>query len=772
MKAKEKPIEIGIVPPVEGRKILSDLAIVIGAVSLLILLTLPMGLFQEFYRGISIAVGSQLTAGVVIGFYLFIICLAWMVARHGSRATSKAVELESILSGISLDVLMVVAPDRTIRRCNRSIKHVFGYEIEEVLHQKTSLLYGDRRNDPGRLGEIYSVLEKQGFHVGQATGKKKNGEPIHLEIVTGTLKNSSGAVLLLRDITHRRALEAIWKKYEFIANSSTDFMVLIGPGHIYEAVNDSYCHAQGKKREEIIGASVSDIWGEEIYHHKIQQKLDRCFSGEEMHDQAWFEFASLGKRCFDVTYNPYAAFGGRITHVVVVSRDITGTKQAEEELKELNVTLEQRVVERTKEMKSQQETAVKIAEELARSNEDLRREIAERKNLQEQLLQSQKMESIGRLAGGIAHDFNNQLTVIDGYSEFLLEGIEEGDPKRAEVEEIVKATEHASKLTQQLLAFSRRQVTKPLVFDLNDRVMKLDQMFRRLLSAEIELVTLPQADSKMIKVDPGQLEQVLVNLVVNARDAMAGGGKLTLETENVSLGENYVEEHRGVPSGDYVMLSVKDTGCGMTEEVRSRIFEPFYTTKERGKGSGLGLSTSYGIVKQNGGHIWVYSKPQKGTTFKIYFPVVEEPADVLPKRVVSKNIPRGTETILLVEDEASLQAMAIRSLRKQGYQVIEASNGEEALRCVEQRGGEKIDLLVTDVVMPQMGGRELEKKMKELFPELKVLFISGYTDRAVASDSVLGTDAAFLQKPFTPAALAIKIREVLDKQRKDVLGKS
>jgi len=399
-----------------------------------------------------------------------------------------------------------------------------------------------------------------------------------------------------------------------------------------------------------------------------------------------------------------------------------------------------------------------------------KRKRAEEENtaLQEQLRQSQKMEAIGRLAGGIAHDFNNLLTVIKGYSQLSLVEIKEGDPLKLNIEEIRRAADRAADLTRQLLAFSRRQIMEMKVLDLNDLLKNLDKMLRRVIGEDIELVTLLAEDLGRVKTDPGQTEQVVMNLSVNARDAMPEGGKLTIETANVDLDDAYARNHVAVTPGRFVMISVSDTGVGMTPEVRDRVFEPFFTAKEKGKGTGLGLSTVYGIVKQSSGNIWVYSEPGKGTTFKIYLPRVDEPLEKLGERVGVKEIPRGTETILVVEDEEEVRKLAVRILERQGYKVLEASQGLDAFIIAEEYE-DLIHLLVTDVVMPKISGRELGERMASIRPEIKVLYMSGYTDNAIVHHGVLGEGIKFIQKPFTVEGLARKVREVLDKDLKPVV---
>jgi PAS domain S-box-containing protein len=385
----------------------------------------------------------------------------------------------------------------------------------------------------------------------------------------------------------------------------------------------------------------------------------------------------------------------------------------------------------------------------------------ERKRLEEQLRQSQKMEAIGLLAGGVAHDFNNLLTVISGYSHLLLLGQPElPEEKRNQVIEIAKAGESAASLTRQLLAFGRKQVLELRALDLNALVTGMEKMLRRLIGEDIVLATSLEPQVGAVVGDAGQLEQVIVNLAVNARDAMPQGGKLLLETGNVVLDEAYAQSHLDVKAGHYAMIAVTDTGAGMTAEVLSHIFEPFYTTKGPGKGTGLGLSTVYGIIQQVGGHLGVYSEPGVGTTFKIYLPPTDAP---VPNAGFEHEeaMPFGVETILLVEDEDGVRALGRYVLHASGYTVLEAANGREALEVAGKHSG-RIDLLVTDVVMPEVQGRALAERLTQERPGIKVLYMSGYTDDAVVRHGVLSAETHFLQKPFTPSGLAHKVREVLD----------
>ena len=410
--------------------------------------------------------------------------------------------------------------------------------------------------------------------------------------------------------------------------------------------------------------------------------------------------------------------------------------------------LEQRVVERTAQLQA--------------ANAALQHELAERKQLEAQFLQAQKLEGIGQLAGGIAHDFNNLLTAISGYADLMWDALPHDQPIRSDLEEIQKAVTRASNLTRQLLAFARKQIIEPRVLNLNDLIGDMDKLLRRVIGEDIDLITRPEPNLGFVKADPGQIEQVILNLAVNARDAMPNGGKLTIETRNVLLDSSYARGHQSVTEGSYVLLAVSDSGAGMDSDIQAHAFEPFFTTKAQGKGTGLGLATCYGIVKQHGGNIWVYSEVGQGTTFKIYLPQVEEPVAAMPAQVLAQTLPRGKETVLVVEDETAVRALATRVLRAQGYLVLEAINGAEAIRVAEAYAPATIDLLLTDVVMPELGGQAAATQISARNSTMKVLFISGYTDNAIVHHGRLEEGVAFLHKPFTPAMLTRKVREVLD----------
>src|SRR3954447_1487241 len=393
------------------------------------------------------------------------------------------------------------------------------------------------------------------------------------------------------------------------------------------------------------------------------------------------------------------------------------------------------------------------------------RDITERRRLEEQLRQAQKMEAVGQLAGGVAHDFNNLLTAILGYCHLMLDEIPDESPLRLDLLEIQAAGDRAASLTRQLLAFSRRQMLQPQVVNINTLVAQLEKLLRRSISEDVELAIALGPDLWTVEVDPASVEQILVNLAVNARDAMPTGGRITIETANVELDDTYAVTHVSMKPGRYVMLAVGDTGEGMDAATRARVFEPFFTTKEQGKGSGLGLATVYGMVKQSGGHIWVYSDPGQGTVFRMYLPAVEKPVAVDAAPTGDSN---GSETILLVEDDEAVRALARAVLLRHRYFVLEARHGVEAL-VVAERHPDPIHLLVTDIVMPHMSGGELAARLGAVRPAMKTLFISGYSDQVLVHDP-LTHDPAILQKPFTPEVLARKVRSILDENANERLS--
>ena len=468
---------------------------------------------------------------------------------------------------------------------------------------------------------------------------------------------------------------------------------------------------------ELAGKMPADLAGRHCWEvmHGTEEPIEGCPYVRAMETGRRESMVlSVDDKVLDVTVSPAEDAEGNVVGSVHVIRDITERKRSEKALREIKG----------------------------------------------QFRQAQKMEAVGRLAGGVAHDFNNMLSAIIGYSDLTLMSVEDGDPTRSDIENIKRCANRAASLTRQLLAFSRKQALQPRVLDPNEVVADLEKMLRRLIGEDIEFVTIPGSDVGRVKVDPAQLEQVIMNLVINARDAMPEGGRLTIETANVELDEEYARSHIESRTGPHVMVAVTDTGHGMDEKTRARIFEPFFTTKERAKGTGLGLSTVYGIVKQSGGNIWVYSEPGKGTTFKIYLPLHDGLARKAPAPKVSAAPRHGSETVLVVEDEEDVRLLVSRVLRVGGYEVIAAGSGEEALRRSEGHHG-KIDILITDVVMPHMSGRELAETISAARPDAKVLYTSGYTDNTIIHHGIFDEGTHFIQKPFSVSGLLAKVQEVL-----------
>ncbi len=387
--------------------------------------------------------------------------------------------------------------------------------------------------------------------------------------------------------------------------------------------------------------------------------------------------------------------------------------------------------------------------------------ITDRKKIEKQLRQAQKMEAVGRLAGGVAHDFNNMLTVIRGYSELLLSRFKKNDPIHQKITQINSSAARTEKLTRQLLTFSREEIIKPKVVNINTIINNLKNMLKRLIGEDIKLKTNLSTTIGNIKADPGQVDQIIMNLVINARDAMPNGGMIEINTKNNNIDEDFVNEHQDTQVGEYIQMSIKDTGTGISKEIQSKIFEPFFTTKDADKGTGLGLSTVYGILKQSNAYIWIDSKPEIGTTFFVLFPHIKEKVEKSKKIENKKSDIKGAETILLVEDEFDVRSLVRESLQFYGYNILESDNGIQALELSKENKG-KIDLVLTDLVMPEMSGQELGRKLRELIPDIKILYMSGYSDKTATKNEILDENSGFIEKPFSPIDIAQKIRDVLD----------
>jgi PAS domain S-box-containing protein len=602
-------------------------------------------------------------------------------------------------------------PDGRVLAANSALVKMFGYSSFDQLAGRDL-----NKSGPGpeyTRSHFVELMEKQGRVTGlECAWHKKNGEVLYVRENALAIRDASGKTLYyegtLEDITEHKRAEAEHARLVTAIEQSAEAVVITNAAGDIEYVNPAFTRITGYSREEVLGQNPRIL---------KSGKQDPA-----LYHQLWTDILK-----------------GKIWHGEIINRRKDGKLYTEE------MTI----------------APVRGARGEVINFIATKQDVTERKTLEEQVRQAAKIEAVGRLAGGVAHDFNNLLTIINGYSDLVLRHLEPSDPIRSHLEEIKNAGSRAALLTRQLLAFSRQQVLAPRVLDLNDLVADVEKMLRRLIGEDIEMAIVRGPALWGVKADPGQIGQILMNLAVNARDAMPEGGNLVIETANVELDSSYAGRHRGAHPGRYVMLAVSDTGTGMDAETQAHIFEPFFTRKEKEKGTGLGLATVYGIVKQSGGHVWVYSEPGRGTTFKIYLPRAEE-IDESGQAPEARARPLGgSETILLVEDEGAVRALAARILQEHGYKVLQGATPTDAIQIGEQHK-ETIDLLLTDVVLPGMSGRNVAEHLAFFRPGMKVLYMSGYTDDSVVRHGVLEANTAFLQKPFTPASLARKVREVLD----------
>jgi len=684
-----------------------------------------------------------------------LILLAIEDITQRKRAEEERLQIEtrftSLVKNIKEHAIFTMDVRGHITSWNVEAERILGYSEGEILGQSFSLISTPADIEAGAPGEELRIAVETGRAVDEKWHLRKGGEEFWaLGIVTPTYDaqgEHTGYSKILRDMTAQKLavsdLKRAHQKAETKVQERTAELGRAKEGLRKEIVEQRRTkeglRASEERYRRIVETTPDGIWTLDteqrttFVNAKMAEMLG--YTVDEMMDRSLFDF-------MDEEAKPIA--------VASLER---GKNWTEEQLD---------FKFRRKDGSALWSTVSSAAiMESGRYDGSLAivTDITQRNALEQQLRQAQKMEAFGQLAGGVAHDFNNLLTIILGYSELQLESLPPDDANRVLIEAIRDAGGRAALLTRQLLAFCRKQIVQPQVLALNTVVTSAEQMLGRLIGEDMNLTTVLSPGLDRVKVDPGQLEQVIMNLVVNARDAMPQGGKITIETANVDLDESFSQSHSEVKPGRYVLLAVSDTGCGMSEEVKQRIFEPFFTTKDIGKGTGLGLATVFGIVKQSGGHVGVYSEVGHGTTFKIYLPSVDEIVPELQKTTVTDTT--GTETILVVEDDAALRTMVRLTLQGKGYTLLEAPGGEEAIGLCESHEG-PIHLLISDVVMPSMGGQQLGEQIKARRPETRILFVSGYTDDAVVRHGVLQAKVHFLQKPFTLDALSRKVRALLD----------
>jgi two-component system, cell cycle sensor histidine kinase and response regulator CckA len=630
-------------------------------------------------------------------------------------AEEKLIQMESKYRGLleaAPDAMVIVNQTGEIVLLNLQSEKQFGYPRDELLGQKVTNIipegFAERLLTHGTGNAGDPIVPQMGTGV-ELYGRRKDGSDFPIEIMQSPLEGADGILVTaaIRDISERKKRDDDLARLAAVVESSDDAIIGMTSEGIITNWNNSAQRIYGYSAAEIVGSST-----------RILIPPDRFAENTEMMEK--IKRGDKVERCDAVRVRK----DGKTVHVALVDAPI---KNAEGQVFGISTVA---------------------------------RDLTESRNLEGMLRQAQKMEAVGQLAGGVAHDFNNLLGVILGYTEFLLDRLSPSDPQRKDIEQIQKAGDRAALLTRQLLAFSRKQLLQPEVLGLNAIVTGTETLLRRLIGENIELVVLLNPVLGRVKADAGQLEQVIMNLAVNARDAMPSGGKLIIETSNVDFDEEYSTRHDSTAPGPHVMLAVSDNGCGMDEQTKAHIFEPFFTTKEFGKGTGLGLSTVYGIVKQSGGFVWVYTEPGIGTTFKLYFPSVGPAHESkLPSDTADRKH-KPLETILVVEDDAALLQVTRRSLEEVGYATLSARNAAEAIEIAASYPG-PIHLMVTDVILPGINGAQLASQLSPRRPEMKVLFVSGYTDNTIVRHGVLEPGLEFLQKPISPKALARKVREIL-----------
>jgi len=651
------------------------------------------------------------------------------------------------------DAMIVINSEGQIVLVNTQAEKLFGYKRDELLHQRLEMLvpHRFRKQHHGHRDQYFSQPRVRPMESGvELVGMRKDGSEFPADITLSPIEMEDGIVVVssIRDITERKANEEIARQNaemkikmakenaELVA-AKKELQIIAEREQAAEALRRSQARTRRLVESNIIGIATGDLNGKLIDVNDAFLKM-LGFTRKE--------FLSGQMRWDTLTPPEYH----QSDHLAVEKLTSTGMAPPWEKefLRKDGTRVSVLIGVATLESESGEIEAISFV-----------LDISDRKRLEQQLRQAQKMEAVGQLAGGIAHDFNNLLAVIIGYGEIIEERLDDSDPLSTKAGQITAAGKRAAALTRQLLAFSRQQVLEPKILDLNTVVADTTRMLQRLIGEDVELVTIAGPALVRVKADRGQIEQVIMNLAVNGRDAMPQGGKLMISTANAVMDEVYVRQHPGAVAGPYVLLTVSDTGCGMDQQTQAHIFEPFFTTKGPGKGTGLGLATVYGVVKQSGGYVSVYSEVGRGTSFKIYLPRTDE-----PQLSVSANLAteaeRGWETILLVEDAQPVRELASELLESNGYKVLQAANGADAVRLAEKYQ-EPIQLLLSDVVMPGLDGRKLADHMVRTHPGIKVLYMSGFTDDAIIHHGVLDSGVALLEKPFTKASLLRKVREIL-----------
>ena len=617
---------------------------------------------------------------------------------------------------------IVLLVERVFMKVNDYICSISGYTEEELLGQNTRIFYSND-SEFNRVGEeISPQMEKGGIGMTESHIRRKDGLIINVLLCMSRLDATDiqkGVVVTIQDVTERKQAEEALKKNEAMLKSlldATPIGVSLLVDRVHVKVNNSLCRILGYSEGELLGQSIKIFYSSDNEY----KKLDELYEQMERDGIAIKESQIKRKD------------GASLDVILCLSPFDTNDKSAGVALTILDITGQKKME-------------------------------AERTHLEELLLHSQKIESLGRLAGGIAHDFNNLLTAIMGNTEMVMRQLDPSGKPYSRLGVIKNAAEGAANLTKQLLAFSRKQIIEPKIIDLNDLIEHVHKMILTLIGENIKLSIVPCRDLSPIKADPGQIEQVIINLAVNARDAMPAGGNLTIETSGIYLDERYFQIHPDVLPGNYVMMAITDTGSGMSKDVLNHIFEPFFTTKDLGRGTGLGLSTVYGIVKQNGGTIEIYSEISQGTVFKVYFPASSQLKIDSPEPEETSIMPAGMETILIAEDKSEVLEFCRDVLVQLGYKILTAMSGEEALSIAENYK-ENIDLLMTDIVLPGINGRITAEKLSALRPGIKILYNSGYTAEVIDKQGILEKGINFISKPFTSQKLSVKIREILDKK--------